>query len=66
MLQLRKRDGGTRWRKDPTSYSPTVMKSALEKLAGVLFEHLDQEVEDIRGDSLKPYFKLEEIESIGR
>ncbi|KAF5386220.1 hypothetical protein D9615_002232 [Tricholomella constricta] len=55
-----------KWRKDPTTYSPTEMKAALEKLAGVRFEHLDQEVEDIRGDKLKPYFTLEEIERIGR
>ncbi|KAF8070489.1 hypothetical protein FPV67DRAFT_1487572 [Lyophyllum atratum] len=55
-----------KWRKEPTSYSPTEMRGALDKVAGVLFEHLDQEVEDIRGDNLKPYFKLEDIESIGR
>lgn len=55
-----------KWRKEPTSYSPTEMIGALDRLAEVLFEHLDREIEDIRGDKLKPYFKLEEIESIGR
>ncbi|KAG6832593.1 hypothetical protein H0H92_014429 [Tricholoma furcatifolium] len=55
----------TKWRMDPASYSPAEMTEALEGLAGVLFEHLDQEVEDLRGDNLKPYFTLEEIEAIG-
>ncbi|KAG5649103.1 hypothetical protein H0H81_006288, partial [Sphagnurus paluster] len=50
------------WRKDPTAYSPTEMRAALDNLAEVLFEHLDEEVEDLRGDNLKPHFKLEEIE----
>ncbi|RDB25343.1 hypothetical protein Hypma_007882 [Hypsizygus marmoreus] len=55
-----------KWRKDPTSYSYDEMKSCLDSLSGVLFTHLDQEVEDIRGDQLKPYFTIEEIENIGK
>ncbi|GLB37459.1 putative hemerythrin HHE cation binding domain [Lyophyllum shimeji] len=55
-----------KWRNEPTTYSPTEMRGALDKLADVLFKHLDEEVEDIQGDKLKPHFKLEEIERIGR
>ncbi|RDB27819.1 hypothetical protein Hypma_002283 [Hypsizygus marmoreus] len=50
-----------KWLEDPTSYSSTDLKACLDSFSEVLFEHLDQEVEDIRGDKLKPHFKLEEI-----
>lgn len=33
----------TKWRKEPTTYSPTEMTAALDMLKPVLFEHLDQE-----------------------
>ncbi|KAF9465054.1 hypothetical protein BDZ94DRAFT_433532 [Collybia nuda] len=56
----------TKWTEDPTMYSPMEMKISLEALSNVLFSHLDQEVEDIRGDNLKPYFTLDVIESIGK
>lgn len=34
----------TKWRKEPTTYSPTEMTATLDQLKVVLFEHLDQEV----------------------
>lgn len=56
----------SKWRHNPSSYSPAEMKVCLDNLKGVLFEHLDQEVEDIKGDKLRPHFKLEEIEQFRR
>jgi len=56
----------SKWRRDPTSYSPDEMKACLDNIRGALIPHLDQEVEDIKGDNLKPHFRLEEIERIGR
>lgn len=55
-----------KWRREPSSYSPEVMKACLDNIRTVLIPHLDQEVEDIKGHKLKPHFKLEEIERIAR
>ncbi|KAF9465055.1 hypothetical protein BDZ94DRAFT_433533 [Collybia nuda] len=56
----------TNWRKEPTTYSPREMIATLDKLKPVLFEHLDQEVQDLKGDQLKLHFTLKEIESLSR
>lgn len=37
----------TKWKQDPSTYSPTGMKTCLDSFKGVLFSHLDQEVTEI-------------------
>ncbi|KAK0504559.1 hemerythrin HHE cation binding domain-containing protein [Armillaria luteobubalina] len=54
----------TKWKEEPSSYSPTGMKTCLDSFKGVLFSHLDQEVLDLRGENMKKYWKLEELDSI--
>lgn len=34
----------SKWRRNPSSYSPEEMTACLDSFKGVLFEHLDQEV----------------------
>lgn len=52
------------WKKEPSTYSPTAMRACLDGFRKVLYEHLDQEVEDLKGENLKKYFTLEEIERL--
>ncbi|KAG7440046.1 uncharacterized protein BT62DRAFT_938471 [Guyanagaster necrorhizus] len=54
----------TKWKQDPSTYSPIGMRTCLDNFKGVLFSHLDQEVSDLRGENMKKYWKLEELESI--
>ncbi|KAF5370877.1 hypothetical protein D9758_002041 [Tetrapyrgos nigripes] len=54
----------SKYKLDPTTYSPTEMRACLDSFREVLFTHLDQEVADLHGENLKKYFTLEEIESI--
>lgn len=71
-----------KWRKSPSTYSPSEMRSCLDGFREVLFYHLDEEVSssrsrwqmykfyhhqqvaDLRGENLKKYFTLEEIERL--
>lgn len=48
-----------KWRKSPSTYSPSEMRSCLDGFREVLFH---QEVADLRGENLKKYFTLEEVE----
>ncbi|KAE9411440.1 hypothetical protein BT96DRAFT_870148 [Gymnopus androsaceus JB14] len=48
----------SRFKVEPSSYSPTEMRACLDSFREVLFTHLDQEVEDLRGENLKKYFTL--------
>ncbi|TFK44742.1 hemerythrin HHE cation binding domain-containing protein [Crucibulum laeve] len=54
----------SKWTEDPKSYSPAEMRECLDGFREVLFHHLDEEVADLRGESLQKYFTLEEVESI--
>jgi hemerythrin-like domain-containing protein len=53
-----------KFKSDPTSYSPKEMRDCLDGFRQVLFEHLDEEVEDLKGENLKKYWTLEEIRKI--
>jgi len=55
-----------KWRQQPSTYSPQELRECLDSFSGILFEHLDQEVEDIKGDNLKPHFSLREIEKLNQ
>ncbi|KAL1705257.1 hypothetical protein EV121DRAFT_279704 [Schizophyllum commune] len=50
-----------KYRTDNTSYSPEEMRACLDSFKDVLFKHLDQEVEDLKGANLKKYWKYEEL-----
>ncbi|KAK0195620.1 hypothetical protein F5146DRAFT_922524 [Armillaria mellea] len=54
----------TKWKQDPSTYSPTDMKTCLNSFKAVLFSHLDQEVLDLGGENMKKYWKLEELANI--
>ncbi|EDR08837.1 uncharacterized protein LACBIDRAFT_249253, partial [Laccaria bicolor S238N-H82] len=51
-----------KWRKSPSTYSPSEMRNCLDGFREVLFRHLDEEVSNLRGENLKKYFTLEEVE----
>ncbi|KAJ3762418.1 hypothetical protein EV360DRAFT_92465 [Lentinula raphanica] len=51
------------YKSEPSTYDPSKMRACLDSFREVLFSHLDQEVEDLRGDNLKKFFSLEEVES---
>ncbi|EJD02598.1 uncharacterized protein FOMMEDRAFT_19894 [Fomitiporia mediterranea MF3/22] len=52
------------FRENPTSYSPERMRECLDSFRDVLMKHLDEEVEDLRGENLKKYWTLEELDKI--
>ncbi|KDR75854.1 hypothetical protein GALMADRAFT_248584 [Galerina marginata CBS 339.88] len=52
------------WKQAPSTYSPTAMRACLDSFRAVLFRHLDEEVTDLRGENLKKYLTLEELESL--
>ena len=52
------------YRANPSSYSPTEMRACLDGFRQVLFEHLDQEVADLKGENLKKYWTFEEMQAI--
>ncbi|KAJ7218020.1 hemerythrin/HHE cation-binding motif-containing protein, partial [Mycena pura] len=54
----------SKFKKEPSTYSPDAMRKCLDGFRDVLFSHLDQEVSDLRGENLKKYWTLEELESI--
>lgn len=49
---------------DPTTYTPAEMRACLDGWRGVLFKHLDEEVEDLSAANMKKYWKLHEVERI--
>ncbi|KAJ7184438.1 hypothetical protein C8R46DRAFT_1064059 [Mycena filopes] len=51
----------TKFKKEPSTYSPEQMRTCLDGFRGVLFAHLDAEVEDLKAENLKKYWKLEEL-----
>ncbi|KAJ7096270.1 hemerythrin HHE cation binding domain-containing protein [Mycena epipterygia] len=53
-----------KFKKEPSTYSPTEMRTCLDGFREVLFTHLDEEVNDLRGENMKKYWTLEELESI--
>ncbi|KAK1235022.1 hypothetical protein PQX77_001764 [Marasmius sp. AFHP31] len=53
-----------KWKREPTSYSPEEMRACLDSFRDVLFNHLDQEVADLKGENLKKYWTLEELEDM--
>jgi len=53
-----------KWKDTPSTYSPTEMRACLDSFRDVLFHHLDEEVADLRGENLKKYITLEELESL--
>ncbi|KAI0789146.1 hypothetical protein C8Q75DRAFT_733830 [Abortiporus biennis] len=52
------------WKASPSTYSPEKMRECLDSWREVLFNHLDEEVEDLKPDNLKKYWKLEELDEI--
>jgi len=55
----------SKYRSDPSLYSPKDMKACLDSWREVLFRHLDEEVEDLQGDNLRKHsFTIQEIEQI--
>ncbi|KAH9929509.1 uncharacterized protein BXZ73DRAFT_102040 [Epithele typhae] len=53
-----------RYLDEPSTYKPDEMRECLDSWRKVLFDHLDQEVADLRGENMKKYWTLEEIERI--
>ncbi|KAJ7783232.1 hemerythrin/HHE cation-binding motif-containing protein [Mycena metata] len=53
-----------KFKKEPSSYSPDEMRACLDGFREVLFTHLDAEVNDLRGENMKKYWTLEELEAI--
>ncbi|EKM60436.1 uncharacterized protein PHACADRAFT_189570 [Phanerochaete carnosa HHB-10118-sp] len=53
-----------KWLAEPATYSPEEMKACLDGWREVLFRHLDEEVEDLRGENMKKYWTLEEVDRI--
>ncbi|KAI0342120.1 hypothetical protein BDW22DRAFT_238437 [Trametopsis cervina] len=49
---------------DPTTYTPAEMRACLDGWRGVLFKHLDEEVEDLSAANMKKYWKLHEVDRI--
>ncbi|KAI0093066.1 hypothetical protein BDY19DRAFT_406229 [Irpex rosettiformis] len=49
---------------DPTTYSPAEIRTCLDSWREVLFNHLDEEVEDLSATNMKKYWKLEELDMI--
>ncbi|CAA7261621.1 unnamed protein product [Cyclocybe aegerita] len=53
-----------KWTDEPATYSPEEMRDCLDSFRDVLFHHLDEEVEDLRGENLKKYFTLQEVTAL--
>jgi len=51
-------------RKDNKEWDGEKMKSIMDSFRGVLFKHLDHEVESLSGEEMKKYWKLEELRRI--
>ncbi|TFK54444.1 hypothetical protein OE88DRAFT_1733101 [Heliocybe sulcata] len=53
-----------KWVAEPSTYSPTEMRACLDSFREVLFRHLDEEVDDLKGENMKKYWTLEEVDRI--
>ncbi|KAJ7188181.1 hemerythrin/HHE cation-binding motif-containing protein [Mycena filopes] len=53
-----------KYKKEPSTYSPAEMRACLDGFREVLFTHLDAEVHDLRGENMKKYWTLDELEAI--
>ncbi|KDQ57496.1 hypothetical protein JAAARDRAFT_193815 [Jaapia argillacea MUCL 33604] len=53
-----------KWTENPSEYSPVEMRECLDGFREVLFRHLDEEVNDLKGENMKKYWTLEEMERI--
>ncbi|KAF9529354.1 hypothetical protein CPB83DRAFT_852521 [Crepidotus variabilis] len=54
----------SKFEEDQTSYSPVEMRACLDSFRDVLFNHLDEEVEDLKGSNLKKHFTLQEFNGL--
>ncbi|EIM83064.1 uncharacterized protein STEHIDRAFT_141577 [Stereum hirsutum FP-91666 SS1] len=54
----------TKYKKDPTSYKPEEFRACLDSWRQVLFTHLDDEVADLKGENMKKYWTLAEVDRI--
>jgi len=54
----------TKWKEAPSTYSPVEMKASLDGFREVLFHHLDEEVADLRGENLRKYMTLADVETL--
>ncbi|KAL5485498.1 hypothetical protein ACEPAI_8140 [Sanghuangporus weigelae] len=52
------------FREEPSTYSPQRMRECFDSFKDVLMRHLDEEVEDLRGENMKKYWTLEELDKI--
>ncbi|CAK5281531.1 unnamed protein product [Mycena citricolor] len=53
-----------KYKAEPSSYSPSELRACLDGFRDVMFNHLDEEVNDLRGDNMKKYWTLEELDLI--
>ncbi|OCH92287.1 hypothetical protein OBBRIDRAFT_791398 [Obba rivulosa] len=53
-----------KWTVEPSTYNPQEMRECLDSWREVLFKHLDEEVEDLSGENMKKYWKLEEVDKL--
>lgn len=49
------------FRKEPMTYSPDSLRACMDSFREVLFQHLDQEVEDLGSKSMLKYWTLAEV-----
>ncbi|KAF7315619.1 Hemerythrin domain-containing protein [Mycena indigotica] len=54
----------SKFKKEPSTYSPDEMRACLDGFREVLFRHLDQEVSDLQGENMKKYWTLKELDLI--
>jgi len=52
------------WKSAPSTYSPVEMKECLDSFRDVLFHHLDEEVEDLKGENIRKYLTLDDLENL--
>lgn len=52
------------FREEPSSYSPEKMRECLDSFRDILMRHMDEEVEDLKGDNMKKYWTLEEVDKM--
>ncbi|KAF8585884.1 hypothetical protein K439DRAFT_1646473 [Ramaria rubella] len=53
-----------RFRSAPTTYSPAELRDCLDGFRDVLVRHLDEEVNDLRGENMRKYWTLEEVDQM--
>jgi len=50
------------YRAEPSTYNPEKIRECLDSFRDVLMRHLDEEVTDLRGENLKKYWTLKEVQ----